>query len=335
MFFNNAYAADSFLLKNKAITTKDIKVYTECSEDSEIKFTLDKNIIIGVYDSGNDEWYKIDLNNKIGYAKKEEFETDLMQFGIVEAKLRKYSYFYVDSKLENKYLTANKESLFSLLNYDGEEDFVEYIKDENNLAHFDIVLDKDSIVTVIEETKDYLKIDYNGIIGYIKNDDCILYISEKANEIINNNEEENNNEKKYENINNVIITKDIEEDYFRYLIIKNSVNYIGNEYKWGGLDLENGIDCSGFTMKLYEQINIDLPHYSLAQSRCGTEITKDELKPGDLIFYIRNNYGRGNTIGHVSIYLGNNLIVHAKGEKYGIVVEEFNDASSCKYISLL
>ena len=169
----------------------------------------------------------------------------------------------------------------------------------------------------------------------------VAYISENANDIICNNttnfdDDEYNieNDKKYENIDNVIITKNIEENYYRYLIIKDSINYIGNSYEWGGIDLENGVDCSGFTMKLYEQINIELPHYSLAQSKYGKEISEDELKPGDLIFYIRNNYDRGNIIGHVSMYLGNDLIIHAKGEKYGIVVEKFDNTSSCKFISL-
>ncbi len=88
-----------------------------------------------------------------------------------------------------------------------------------------------------------------------------------------------------------------------------ALQFVGNPYVWGGSSLTNGADCSGFTMAVYANFGVSLPHYTGSQQQCGTAVSSlSEAQPGDLILYS----------GHVAIYLGNNQIVHASSPRYGI-----------------
>ncbi len=94
--------------------------------------------------------------------------------------------------------------------------------------------------------------------------------------------------------------------------------FVGNPYVYGGTSLTNGCDCSGFTMSVYANFGVSLPHNAAAQSGCGTSVSTSDLQPGDLIFY-----GDGG-IGHVAIYCGNGTVVHASNEETGIKYSSYN-----------
>ena len=101
----------------------------------------------------------------------------------------------------------------------------------------------------------------------------------------------------------------------RTSVVSYALQFIGNRYVWGGTSLENGVDCSGFTMRILGKYGISLPHSSKAQPSYGTKISASEAKPGDLFFY-----GSGRSISHVAIYIGNGQIVHASNKRDGIKV---------------
>lgn len=98
-------------------------------------------------------------------------------------------------------------------------------------------------------------------------------------------------------------------------MIQYACQFVGNRYVWGGTSLTNGVDCSGFTMRIYEKYGIYLPHSSSAQSGYGTRIDPSEAKPGDLFFY-----GNGGGINHVAMYIGNGQVVHASSSRTGIKI---------------
>ena len=98
-------------------------------------------------------------------------------------------------------------------------------------------------------------------------------------------------------------------------LISYATQFVGNPYVWGGTSLTNGADCSGFTLSIFAKYGVYLPHSSKAQANCGTRISASEAKPGDLFFY-----GRGSSISHVAIYIGNGQIVHASSKKTGIKI---------------
>lgn len=98
-------------------------------------------------------------------------------------------------------------------------------------------------------------------------------------------------------------------------MVQYACQFVGNRYVWGGTSLTNGVDCSGFTMRIYEKYGIYLPHSSSAQSGYGTKINPSDAKPGDLFFY-----GNGGGINHVAMYIGNGQVVHASSARTGIKI---------------
>ena len=99
-------------------------------------------------------------------------------------------------------------------------------------------------------------------------------------------------------------------------IVNYALSWVAQcNYVYGGTDLSIGgsVDCSGFTMQVYSRVaGVSLPHHSMSQMNCGSAITYDQLRPGDLVFY--------NNPNHVAIYIGNGAIVHAGSPETGINV---------------
>ena len=105
--------------------------------------------------------------------------------------------------------------------------------------------------------------------------------------------------------------------------------FVGNPYRWGGTSLTNGADCSGFTLSVYANYGVSLPHSSKAQANCGTRIDLSELQPGDLVFY------GGKNIHHVAMYIGNGQVVHAQSTNTGIVVSSMNYNTPTRAVRIL
>jgi cell wall-associated NlpC family hydrolase len=101
-----------------------------------------------------------------------------------------------------------------------------------------------------------------------------------------------------------------EEGYFaraRELALQ-ALAYIGVNYRYGGQSPETGFDCSGFVHYLFQKVaGRMLPRNASDISRVGETVQRDQLQPGDLVFFntLRRPYS------HVGIYLGENRFIHA------------------------
>ena len=105
-----------------------------------------------------------------------------------------------------------------------------------------------------------------------------------------------------------------------------ALTYLGTPYVWGGAS-PNGFDCSGLTLYVYKQFGHSLTHSATAQyNNAGVYVAKEELQPGDLVFFS----GGGYAIGHCGIYIGNGEFVHAR-QSIGEVVT--NKLSMLYYVN--
>jgi cell wall-associated NlpC family hydrolase len=85
-------------------------------------------------------------------------------------------------------------------------------------------------------------------------------------------------------------------------VVSIAEQYLGVPYRWGGAS-PSGFDCSGLVMYVYSQVGVSLPHSSYAQYGAGSPVSRDQLQPGDLVFF--------DGLGHVGIYVGGNSFIHA------------------------
>ncbi len=121
-----------------------------------------------------------------------------------------------------------------------------------------------------------------------------------------------------------------EEQSLRSQIVSYAMQFLGNRYVWGGESLTNGVDCSGFTMKVYEHFGIYMSHYTGSQAQEGTKISLSELKKGDLVFYAKNG-----TINHVAMYIGDGQVIHAKSSKSGITISDLYYRTPVRAVTFL
>jgi cell wall-associated NlpC family hydrolase len=95
----------------------------------------------------------------------------------------------------------------------------------------------------------------------------------------------------------------------RSALANYSLNYLGTPYKWGGTDMNNGVDCSAFMKGLFGKIGMKLPRTAAEQVRVGQAIHRlEDLQPGDRLYFWSS---KRNKIGHTGIYLGRGYFVHA------------------------
>ena len=106
-------------------------------------------------------------------------------------------------------------------------------------------------------------------------------------------------------------------------VIINALSLTGIRYTYGGNSPETGFDCSGFVRYVFRNAaNLTLPPTARAISQIGKTVKKDELKPGDLVFF--------NTLksafSHVGIYIGDNKFVHAPRTGASVRVENMQQS---------
>ncbi len=108
-------------------------------------------------------------------------------------------------------------------------------------------------------------------------------------------------------------------------LVLSAMNFLGVRYRRGGTSAEQGFDCSGFTRYVFENsVGLVLPRRADQQARNAglLDVKKDELRPGDLVFF--NTMRRA--FSHVGIYVGEGKFIHAPRAGGEVRVEDMRAA---------
>jgi cell wall-associated NlpC family hydrolase len=102
---------------------------------------------------------------------------------------------------------------------------------------------------------------------------------------------------------------------------RTAERFVGIPYRWGGDNVVDGMDCSGFVRAVYNLCGLSIPRTSRDQYRAGGPVTKDNLQDGDLVFFGSSE----EKINHVGIYVGSGRFVHAPRRGEDIRVTSVDD----------
>lgn len=99
-------------------------------------------------------------------------------------------------------------------------------------------------------------------------------------------------------------------------VVSKARGQLGTRYKLGGTTPNKALDCSGLVRYVMSALEVVLPRTARQQATMGQEIPKDlaAMKPGDLL-----TFGRGKTISHVGIYIGEGRMIHASTSKRRVI----------------
>jgi len=104
-------------------------------------------------------------------------------------------------------------------------------------------------------------------------------------------------------------------------MVVGALGFLGVPYRFGGVSVETGFDCSGFVRAMYDQaMGLALPRRAEEQARATEKIDRSELRPGDLVFF--NTMRRA--FSHVGIYIGDGKFIHAPRTGSQVRVESMN-----------
>ncbi len=109
-------------------------------------------------------------------------------------------------------------------------------------------------------------------------------------------------------------------DARRQDLVNFALQFLGGRYRAAGNDPHTGVDCSGFTKYvMLHGAGVTIERSSGAQSQQGVDVSPEQMRPGDLVFY-----GKGGRVNHVAMYIGDGQVVHASTYKTGIKLSPWN-----------
>ena len=103
-------------------------------------------------------------------------------------------------------------------------------------------------------------------------------------------------------------------------IVALAKQYLGTPYVLGG-NGPSSFDCSGFTKYIYAQFGYTLNRTATDQLQNGVSVSRDELQPGDLVFF---KYNTSKPVSHVGIYIGGGEFIHASTNRYMVQIDQMN-----------
>ena len=189
-------------------------------------------------------------------------------------------------------------------------------------------LDYNDEITILAEEGEWYKFTEKNAEGYVHKT-LITLVGEDSVSSRGTLEERENEKKEEVNSDVKEVTKENETTNNNVgnkgqEVVGIAKKYLGYKYVVGGKSPETGFDCSGFTRYIYLQFGYSLGSTAAGQNNLGTEVSRTDLRPGDLILF----YDEGKTkIGHTGIYISNGDFIHSANPERGVVIDNINTNS--------
>ena len=159
-----------------------------------------------------------------------------------------------------------------------------------------------AVLTVTGIEGSWFAVSYNGVSGYVASQYVLICSPSTADTSAPETPEETPAETPADNPAATVSGSEI---------VSLAQQYLGVPYVYGGSS-PSGFDCSGFTMYIFAQVGVKLPHGATSQLSYGASVSRSELQPGDLVFF--QDYGA--VASHVGIYIGGDQFIHASSSYY-------------------
>lgn len=307
-------------------------VYKKLKEDSKIKIlplinsTDIDNIKNGtevIFITELSGWSYIQTDEISGWVRSDTLENTTKQAS--DNSSDKDSNSDTDSNSQNNEFES-REAYIS-------EDLVNVRKGAG--TNYDIikVLELNTKVTVTGEDGDWYQIKSGNDTGYVSKD----YIADEPKTTSRGSIDRSNNTTTETDNSNVIQEKEetVEQTSSKGdEVVEYAKKFLGCKYVYGG-ESPSGFDCSGFTMYVYENFGINLPHGATSQSKYSEakKVKESELQPGDIVFL--TDYETGVGIGHCGIYVGDRNFIHASTTTYSVIISSLDTTYADRFYSAI
>lgn len=214
-------------------------------------------------------WYKVTYNGKTGYIHPDYITLASSSAGTAIAP---------SNTVTSTTGTAGKVKCSSSVNLRSEANTSSSILAE---------LKNGTAVTVLSTSNGWSKVSYAGKAGYISADYLVTASSGTA-------------------ISPSNTAASVSISAKRQSVLNYAAQFLGVPYVYGG-STPSGFDCSGFTSYVFKNTVGSIPRVAQAQYDATTRVSRDDLLPGDLVFFGSST----SSISHVGIYVGSNQFIHA------------------------
>lgn len=280
--------------KNIGIAKVDkyLNIRSKGNETASVVGKLPKNGGCYIYSIDKNGWAKIKSGSVTGYVS-----TDFLVMGDEVAELAK--------KVGSEIATVNSTTV--------------RIREEKNTdsATITLVPNGEELDVLDDSDADWVKVSIDNDTGYIAKEYVdIKYQLKKA--------------IAYTEDGAIAASGSAQSSSVRSRMVSYAKQFLGNRYVFGGTSLSGGIDCSGFTMRIYEKFGYSISRTSRSQAAKGRSITVSTVRPGDLVFYSKNG-----SINHVAMYIGGGQVIHASNPRSGVKISNMYYRTPCKAVRFI
>ncbi|WP_102273720.1 S-layer homology domain-containing protein [Cytobacillus massiliigabonensis] len=187
----------------------------------------------------------------------------------------------------------------------------EYYPNYENCKIAIVSANKASLYNTKAAASKFLEVSFNTILPVMKEENNWLQVQTPTNEVKYMRKQDVKVFANYKSI-----PKPLQKD-----LVDTGKRFLNLPYLWAG-NSAYGFDCSGFTHSIYKQHGILIPRDSTVQAQQGAAVTKNNLQPGDLMFFAHNK-GKGN-VHHVSMYIGDGKMIHAPNFSRAVEIVSIN-----------